>query len=462
MAARQDQGLHIALSIFIFLFVGTFVLWYLYFKSASELQQQLTQTESQLTGEQGRSNNLRSENQRLRQMIGFDEVEDFPNVEKTFGEDMQRFGQTFDESRRFYRDILEYIYKENDDIAAREATAKQQIKDLNERLLAKQAESDKQVAQFEAQANKAEQEVAALTTQYKNDRAELDETTKKLQSTLQTQRTELQGQITSLQAKLKEIDSKLAKSEQAKANLLEQRNVASDTFEVADGRVSWVSQNGTVWINLGEADSLRRQITFSVYDTDQHDAAKAKKKGSIEVTRILGDHLAEARVTQDDAENPILTGDQIYSQVWERGNKLHFALTGVIDIDDDGRSDLQLARDLIELNGGVVDSYLGEDGKVVGSMSVITRYLVLGEFPEEARKIALRDGWQKMNDEASDYGIEVITLGEFLSQMGYQPAGRAVQLSRGSASSDSESDASEGSSAFRPRSPADVPTPTPY
>jgi hypothetical protein len=231
---------------------------------------------------------------------------------------------------------------------------------------------------------------------------------------------------------------------------------------VADGRISWVNQNGTVWINLGEADSLRRQITFSVFDTDQRDAAKAKKKGSIEVTRILGDHLAEARITQDDARNPILTSDQVYSQVWERGNKLHFALTGIIDLDGDGQSDLQLARDLIELNGGVVDSYIGEEGNVVGNMSVVTRYLVLGEYPEEARKTAVREGWQSMNEEASDFGVEVITLDEFLNQMGYQTSDRAVELSGGSQSSGSETDSSDASSAFRPRSPGGVPLPTPY
>ena len=39
--------------------------------------------------------------------------------------------------------------------------------------------------------------------------------------------------------------------------------------------------------------------------------------------------MAEARITKDDPTNPILTGDNIYSQVWHRGKKLHFALTGV-------------------------------------------------------------------------------------------------------------------------------------
>jgi len=462
MAARQDQGLQIALSVFIFLFVGTFVLWYLYFKSASELQQQLASTENDLTSERTRATEFQSDNQIYLKMMGFDELETRENVEKAFEEDMQRYGQTFEEDRRYYRDILSYIYEENDKIAAREVAAKEQIKDLNERLLALESEKGKQVAEYEAQMKKAEQDVAGLSTQFKNDRAALEKTEAELKENLASQRATLQGRIDTLQASVKDLESRLTKSEQAKANLLDERALSSESFEVADGRISWVNQNGTVWINLGEADSLRRQITFSVFDTDQRDAAKAQKKGSIEVTRILGDHLAEARVTGDDARNPILTGDQIYSQVWERGKKLHFAMTGLIDIDDDGQSDLQLARDLIELNGGVVDSYLTESGKVVGKMSVVTRYLVLGEFPEEARKVALREGWQKMNEEASVYGVEVITLDEFLNQMGYRSEDRSIRLSHGSFSAESEGDSSDASGAFRRRSPDAVPAPTPF
>ena len=98
----------------------------------------------------------------------------------------------------------------------------------------------------------------------------------------------------------------------------------------------------------------------------------------------------------------MLAGDQIYSQVWHRGKKLHFALTGVIDVDGDGRSDLQMIRDLVELNGGVVDAYLGEDGKVNGEISVGTRYLVLGKFPDAPNQSGMVKGWQQMNRRRQD------------------------------------------------------------
>ena len=169
------------------------------------------------------------------------------------------------------------------------------------------------------------------------------ETTKAaLQKSLDDQRTKYEATIAERDKAVKDLTDKNAKLEHAVANLIENRKDEPESFEVADGRISYVNQNGTVWINLGTGDSLRRQVTFSVFDSDLHDASKSKKKGSIEVTRVLGDHMAEARITSDDPTNPILTGDKIYSQIWHRGKKLHFALTGLVDFDGDGKSDLEL------------------------------------------------------------------------------------------------------------------------
>ena len=51
-----------------------------------------------------------------------------------------------------------------------------------------------------------------------------------------------------------------------------------------------------------------------------------------------------AQITSDDAKNPILTGDRIYSQVWDRGRTVGFAVAGDIDLDKDGQDDLQRRR----------------------------------------------------------------------------------------------------------------------
>jgi hypothetical protein len=471
MAARQDQGLVFTLIAFVILFIIAFVAAYVGWKSYGESQQQVAELTNQKNNADTAVRNSTDQIQSLRKKIGLGENDNLDDVEKTFKEDMQRFGGNFDESRQSYRNILEYLAKENEAISSREVDAKEQLKEVKDRLLAVEAEKEKQVVQFETQMNQAKEDAAAERGRFENDRKALEATKKELVDNLDKQDARYEAQLAGINAQLKELTDKLTKSERAKENLLAEVSKSSESFEVPDGRISWVNQNGTVWINLGAADSLRRQITFSVFDADQQDPAKADQKGSIEVTRLLGDHMAEARITSDDPRNPILTGDQIYSQVWHRGKKLRFALTGIIDLDGDGRSDMKLARDLIELNGGAVDAYLADDGTVEGQISVNTRYLVLGEFPEQANQVKLQNGWNNMNVDAQTEGVEKITLDKFLNQIGYAPDDRMVQLGAGARAADfppqPESGSAPGSTRggptqFRPRTPNRTAPPTSY
>jgi CHASE3 domain sensor protein len=451
MAARQDQGLLATLIVFVILFLLAFVAAYIGWKSYSDSQQQVAELENQLRSERDAKSNIQDENQNYRKWMGFGEFDNLPDVQKTVEQDMERFGASFDEASRSYRNILEYVDKENQSIAAREAAAKEQVKQLKDRLIATESEKDAQIVQAQNAMKKTEEDAASERRKFEQDRKHLQQVEHELQANLTKQRATYEAEIARLDATGKDLSTKLEKSDRAKQNLLAQVSKSSDSFEVADGHVSWVNPDGTVWINLGSNDSLRRQITFSVFDSAEHDAAKASKKGSIEVTRVLGEHLAEARVTDDDPRNPILSGDQIYSQVWHRGKKLRFALTGIMDVDDDSRSDLQLVRDLVDLNGGVVDSYLADDGKIEGDMSVNTRYLVLGKFPEQANQAALIKGWNDMIEEAKTLGVETITLDMFLNQVGYSPSERTVELGRGARSADFPAQPSGRSFMFRAR-----------
>jgi hypothetical protein len=308
-------------------------------------------------------------------------------------------------------------------------------------------------------AQKAEQDLAAQRNQFEQDRGALETKQQELLGIVDKQKKDFEEKVAKLTAEQKQYTDQIAKLELAVKNLLEGTKKPEASFEVADGRISSVNQDGTVWINLGRADSLRRQVTFSVFDADRDDAEKATKKASIEVTRLLGDHMAEARVTSDEPTNPILAGDLIYSQVWQRGRKLRFALAGIIDIDNDGQSDMQLARELIELNGGVVDMYVKDDGTTEGQITANTKYLVLGEYPNAATQVALQKPWEDMHREAQSLGVETITISDFLNQMGYRPQDRTVQLGAGASARDfparPENGSARGGSAtrFRPRTP---------
>ena len=463
MAARQDQGMQVLVIVFVLLTVIMAGLSYFFYRSASEASQLADTNAKAKRDAEVAARDFQTANGEYLRMMGFDPFDNQDDVKKTYDEDMQRFGATFDENRRFYRDLLEYIYEENEKIAAREAAAKDQVKDLKDQLLAIETAKDKQVVEYKQKMEEAEEDKAAQRRQFDNDRKQLEKTQNDLRDQVTQQRQKFEADLAAATAESKRLAADNANLKRALDNALERIPRSIDQLEVADGQITWVNQNGTVWINLGKADALRHQVTFTVFDTDRPEDIGAKRKGSIEVTRVLGDHMAEARVTEDDPTNPILTGDVIYSQVWSRGSKLHFALAGIIDIDGDGENDVALARDLIQLNGGVVDAYVDDDGKVEGRMSVNTRYLVLGEYPEDAIKSELRTGWQSITDQASTLGVETITLQKFLNQMGYVPQERVVSAS-GTTTSKVGSNLPEDSAAslFRPRTPPTLPGNTPY
>ena len=120
-----------------------------------------------------------------------------------------------------------------------------------------------------------------------------------------------------------------------------------------------------------------------------------------------------------------------------------FAITGFIDFDDDGKTELDKLRKIIEINSGKVDAYVDKNGKLEGEMNVNTRYLILGEYPEDPRRSDFRASWAKMSEEADTLGVETITLNEFLSLMGWQADNKVVKLGPGARPDDFKAHPSE-------------------
>ncbi|MCO6047238.1 hypothetical protein NG895_25340 [Aeoliella sp. ICT_H6.2] len=433
MAARQDQTLQIALIVFAILLVGFMAFTYYFYKQASDASQQLDAMTDDRDSQRSAANNMGVENEQLRQWMGFEQFAEFDTVSTQVKADMDRMAGTLAEDKRNYRDALELMYKSNLELAQAQAVDKQKNKDLETKLREVEAGHQAQIAQLQADKEKIEQAAAAQRNQFTDARAALEQSKSALAKQISDQTAAFEQERTQLTSARNEAQEEASKRQRTIDQLKEERKQEDFSFEIADGKITWVNQsNNTVWINIGSADSLRQQVTFSVFDNEDTDAGKAEKKGAVEVVRMLGEHMAECRVTDDDPRNPILPGDYIYSQVWHHGKPQHFALTGLIDLDDDGQSDLQLAKDLIELNGGVVDAYPNpETNELEGEMTAETRFMVFGERSDRTNDSALRDTWDKMHNEANAMGVELISVTDFLNQMGYKPDNRAVNLGAG-------------------------------
>ena len=134
----------------------------------------------------------------------------------------------------------------------------------------------------------------------------------------------------------------------------------------------------------------------------------------------MGPHLSEARVTDDKPGNPIVRGDVIWTPIWAPGKRIHFALAGTLDLDGDGKSDLDRVRHIITSNGAVVDAYQDATGKIEGTISPDTTYLVVGLPPDEKSARDFRKNYTAMLDQARNNIVKQIKLSDLLDRMGYR------------------------------------------
>jgi uncharacterized protein YoaH (UPF0181 family) len=215
--------------------------------------------------------------------------------------------------------------------------------------------------------------------------------------------------------------------------------ISKPSFEVPSGAVQWVdTDTNLVWIDRGSADALNKGTTFSVYKQINKGVARGLQdiKGSIEVTRIVGPHQSEARITKSKIDEPIVAGDPIYTPLWRSGMTERFALVGLIDLDNDGVSDRDVLNDLVASAHGEITDWVDDQGvrhPSNGAITVATKFLVIGKIPDFAtgkpneieafKKIG--DLKQKMVAEAIENGVRVVSMEDFLNYMGYD-AGRRI------------------------------------
>jgi hypothetical protein len=215
------------------------------------------------------------------------------------------------------------------------------------------------------------------------------------------------------------------------------------SFEREDGHIVSVDNTTrTVWIDLGSLDKLRPQVTFSVYTTDHRGIGRGVEdiKAKIEVTRIIDGHLSEARILDEDLFRPIAEGDPIFTPLWAAGRTEYFAIVGRPDLDEDGDSDWDLFREIVENAGAKVDLIVNDEGlrePFDGTLSARTKFLIIGDVDDPSEYSGQPEKQELINqilaeqkaliDEARLYGIRVVRLNDFLEYIGWKPQQRLWQ-----------------------------------
>jgi hypothetical protein len=436
--ARENQGLQIALigSVLVAILLG--VMSFLWLRSSQDTAKRLKDRTDEVRKLSDEKSQLVDEIKELRRMIGVGETEKLADLQAQFKKDSESWLGTFPEKNRFYRAGLEYMFATVKEKSTALADAKAEIQQWKDKFEAKEANTAPVIQKFETAASSA-------TSDYQAERAKIREQVE--------QSTKLQSEVAAQLASVKkESDTVAAKAEATVQNVKKdaqkwvvlanglQRKVNGLTEPVPgqfDGEIRWVNQQAhTVWINRGQADNLARLMTFTVYPAETIDMTKATKKGSIEVTQLLGDHLAEARILDDKLIDPFLPGDKINTLTWNPGDQKHFALTGYMDIDGQGSNEYQKVRSLITTAGGVIDAEVTDKSARVGQLSINTRYLVVGAAPDAKRDPKGAKYYNEMITEARARSIELISLDKLLEFIGYQKQMTRVQFGPGGNAAD--------------------------
>ena len=447
MASREHQGLQIALIVFSVLTVLTGATAILYFKWHGEaIQQAQTATKSAQDAQTAKTN-AESQFTTLRSRAGFGADLNEKQMEDAYKADLAKFAQNFPsvtltDDQKNYRHLVEYLHAEVRNAKKLLVEAADREKKLEANLTQAEADKKQEIKKYTDEIAKIGKDLADERDKFNKQFADLKKTNSDVAAKLDTRRKEFDDREKKSQSDLEDRDREIRNIDRINRDLNEKIAQSVETAELLDGKVTWVNQKSRiVWLNRGSADGLTRQVSFEIIPADENNPALAVKenrsKGKIEVTRLIDRHLAEARVIEDKPENPIMPGDQIYSAVWQPGQKERFALMGFMDIDGDGQSDFQAVVDLIENNGGIIDARIDNTGKRSGVLNVNTRYLVKGKSPSAEGVPASYFGknadeasrnYKKMEDEAQRLGIRVLGLREFLDHVGYQAGERAVSL----------------------------------
>jgi uncharacterized protein YeeX (DUF496 family) len=434
MAARENQGLQIALIVFVMLTILLVVSTYMVY---SHWQDQIARTKTAETNAATAATDKEKatkEKGDLLTLIGAAPTDAVPDVleqNKKMIDSFAQFGfaQLPEDQRTFQKvvkGLVDTIKAANTTVAETKATMDKNKKDYDDGI----AKATANTAEVATARDAAVAQLAEQTKKYNEAVAEVRTTIDKLakekadiNATLDKTKADYEKRIAGLGVRVAQLTKENTELKVA----LDRTNMPNPA--VSGGTILWVNQRDNVaFLSLGSDDNLHRKTTFNVYPAGTANVTGVVPKGKVEVTNITGTHTSEARIVENPIGDPLLPGDLVHTAGWAPGQHPHYAIGGVIDLAGNGGDQTHKMREMIEATGGVVDAEVvtskGDEGKLVGrvkgAITINTRYLILGDpkvdTPEGAARLAATT---TLITEANRLHVEQIGLNKFLGMIGY-------------------------------------------
>ncbi|MEO6437409.1 MAG: hypothetical protein ABIP55_16820 [Tepidisphaeraceae bacterium] len=307
-----------------------------------------------------------------------------------------------------------------DNIAASAATIKQ-MEDAVEQLRAEHTEAMNQLTAYREQKNT---DVAGIEAAA----AEARDTANRV----------AQGNQVALREKDREIEQLTRDLKSSRDILGELRpDPGSTVVRQVDARINRVPEQGTVFIDLGQRNSVVPGLTFEVFDKSegvppagdpQSDEKLPSGKASLEVVRV-GPDTSEARVTRQTPGSVITEGDLCVNLVYDQNTKYNFLVYGNFDLDQNKQGtpqDTEVIKRLITQWGA----------NLTDKVNIDTDFVVLGKEPElpvftredlieplNAKRLsdaqAELDSYETVRQKAVEMRIPILNQNRFLYLVGF-------------------------------------------
>lgn len=443
-ADNKMTGVHFSMIVFAMLALICGVAFIVNWRELGDTQANLQQMQTQLNDAKTALRRKDEQIQRIKELLGYDGFEqiglDDPNNRNTvlgrLNDDLKKFGG--EQARGTVKATLTAMRNTMDNILVQNNELQTLTNEQQATIQSLRNEYQAMVDQHQQARQTAEANLEDRVQQQEELIAERDRKINELEA----QRRQLQSELTrtkeahtqEMEQKTTRINTLLATNRELQSRLDKVQQVS---FERPDGKIRVVNPDSRlVWINLGRSDNLPEQLTFSVYTKNNRGMARGTRdiKGSIEVTRILGSDMAEARILENDPYRPITEGDPIYTPLWTSGLQQRFSFVGLIDFDNDGRSDRDRLHEIVQSAGAIIDNEVDEQGNLKGDgISVETKFLVMGKIPDpsqvppgDKRQAAekIQEQASELRRQAREQGVRIINLNRFLEYMGYRPTRR--------------------------------------
>ena len=282
---------------------------------------------------------------------------------------------------------------------------------------------------------------------------------KKLLDTEKTDRAkdkeELEEKIVAIEKKLKNKDLEAQNLSNQLALTKTQGNEVAKNIR-SDFRIVSIDRFGSQpYINIGSADMVKTQDTFSIHAIGPDGRPRPEVKGTVEVINVVGEHLSQCRVltVKDTGRDPIMKGDVVFNPTWNPQARKRIAVLGIIDLTGDGKDQIYEFIRQMERQGVIIDAFLDPSTFEVRNTPGITPktdFLIEGDGLDAAtaprgmttEKIeALNKAIKEMRTSAKENGVISVDLRKYLEMSGFRvpknyfqmgPSSNA-QFSRGSA-----------------------------